>query len=88
MNPPNKASAEALKDARLALANGKLDEAVRKAQRSISDGFNLSAQLLLTQLRCMQKDLGAARSEWNKLPRPLQRKAEQSCQKYEVDLSL
>ncbi|RKH24954.1 hypothetical protein D7X75_30930, partial [Corallococcus sp. CA031C] len=86
---PTKApSIDALAQARAALASGNVDEAVRKAQRSIKEESNLAAQLLLTELRCRQKDLGNARSEWEKLPRSQQRKAEKVCQKYEVDLSL
>ncbi|RYZ34640.1 MAG: hypothetical protein EOO71_38385 [Myxococcaceae bacterium] len=86
--PPNDLSAEALQQARAALSSGNVEEAVRKAQRSINDGNNLNAQLLLTELRCRQKNLGLARSEWEKLPESLQRKVEKVCQKHEVDLSL
>ncbi|RKG79882.1 hypothetical protein D7V88_28145 [Corallococcus terminator] len=86
---PTKApSIDALNQARAALASGNLGEAVRKAQRSIKEESNLAAQLLLTELRCRQKDLGNARTEWEKLPKSLQRKAERECQKHEVDLSL
>ncbi|NBD12062.1 serine/threonine-protein kinase [Corallococcus silvisoli] len=88
VDPPNEASRVALEGARAAIAEKDLSAAINRAQRSYTDGPNLAARLLLTQIRCMQKDLGGARAEWNLLPKKLRQKAEQECRKYEVDLSM
>ncbi len=58
VDPPNEASRVALQGARAAIAEKDLPAAINRAQRSYTDGPNLAARLLLTQIRCMQKDLG------------------------------
>ncbi|QAT85204.1 serine/threonine protein kinase [Corallococcus coralloides] len=85
-DPPNEASRTALAEARAAILADDLTTALSRARRSYSDGHNLAASLLITEIFCRKKDLGGARAQWEQLPARLRKKAESACLPYDVDL--
>ncbi|RKH83522.1 serine/threonine protein kinase [Corallococcus sp. AB045] len=85
-DPPNESSRTALAEARAAILADDLTTALSRARRSYSDGHNLAASLLITEIFCRKKDLGGARAQWEQLPAKLRKKAEATCLPYDVDL--